>query len=128
VPPRWPPRPWSLDPLDALPDVRDGLTRLERVVLTVLHETQRERNGRNVPTAMLYGRVAERIPISVDELQRVLQRLGAAQHGAAVDPARTRVRGDPPAGGARSGEDHHPTREAGADAMASVPGEERGGE
>lgn len=91
VPQRWPPPPWSLDPLDVLPDVRDGLTRLERVVLTVLHETQRERGGRNVPTAMLYGRVVERIPVSVDELQRVLQRLGATQHGAAVDPARLRA-------------------------------------
>jgi hypothetical protein len=60
---------------DNLPDVRDGLTRLERVVLYVLHETQRERGGRNVPTAMLYGRVVEHINISEQELQRVLQRL-----------------------------------------------------
>ena len=37
----------------ALPDVRDGLTREERVVLYVLHQTQKERGGRNVPTAML---------------------------------------------------------------------------
>jgi hypothetical protein len=71
--------------------VRDGLTRLERVVLTVLHETQRELGGRNVPTAMLYGRVVERIPVGVDELQRVLQRLGAGQHGPSVDPARHRA-------------------------------------
>ena len=40
-----------------IPDVRDGLTREERVVLHVLHETQKERGGRNVPTAMLWGRV-----------------------------------------------------------------------
>ena len=60
---------------DNLPDVRDGLTRLERVVLYVLHETQRERGGRNVPTAMLYGRVVEHINISEQELQRVLQRM-----------------------------------------------------
>lgn len=60
---------------DNLPDVRDGLTRLERIVLHVLHETQRERGGRNVPTAMLYGRVVEHINISEQELQRVLQRL-----------------------------------------------------
>jgi hypothetical protein len=87
VPPRWLSRPPRRDPEDALPDVRDGLTRLERVVLTVLHETQRELGGRNVPTAMLYGRVAERMPVGVEELQRVLQRLGAGPHGAAVDPA-----------------------------------------
>lgn len=64
-----------LDPIDRIPDVRDGLTRVERVVLYVLHQTQKERGGRNVPTAMLYGRVVEHIDISVDELQRVLQRL-----------------------------------------------------
>jgi DNA gyrase/topoisomerase IV subunit A len=64
-----------LDPIDRIPDVRDGLTRVERVVLYVLHQTQIERGGRNVPTAMLYGRVVEHIDISVDELQRVLQRL-----------------------------------------------------
>ena len=49
------------NPLDDLPDVRDGLTRVERVILYVLWETQRERGDRNVPTAMLYGRVVERI-------------------------------------------------------------------
>lgn len=64
-----------LDPMDRIPDVRDGLTRVERVVIYVLHQTQKERGGRHVPTAMLYGRVVEHIDISVDELQRVLQRL-----------------------------------------------------
>jgi len=63
------------NPYDDLPDVRDGLTRKERVVLWVLHQTQAERGGRNVPTAMLYGRVVEHIDMSVDELQRILQRL-----------------------------------------------------
>lgn len=63
-------------PHDQLPDVRDGLTRLERIVLTVLAEAERERGGRNVPTAMLYGRVLERIDISEAELQVCLQRLG----------------------------------------------------
>lgn len=60
---------------DGIPDVHDGLTRVERVVLYVLHQTQRELKGRNVPTAMLYGRVVEHVDISVAELQRVLQRL-----------------------------------------------------
>ena len=63
--------------LDALPDVRDGLTRVERVVLWQLGEIQKERHGRDVPTAMLYGRVVEHVDMSVDELQRILQRLGA---------------------------------------------------
>lgn len=60
---------------DRIPDVRDGLTRVERVVLHQLHLLQEERGGRNVPTAMLYGRVVEHVNLSVDELQRTLQRL-----------------------------------------------------
>ena len=64
-----------LGPNDLIPDVRDGLTRVERVILYVLSETQKERKGRNVPTAMLYGRVVEYVDISVGEFQRVLQRL-----------------------------------------------------
>ncbi|MDX1800879.1 MAG: hypothetical protein R3303_08135 [Marinobacter sp.] len=67
------------NPIDTLPDVRDGLTRLDRTVLYVLRETERERNGRSVPTAMLYGRVLEYVNISEAELQAVLQRLGV-QH------------------------------------------------
>jgi len=66
---------WNRVPRDHLPDVRDGLTRLERVILLELHRTQQELHGRNVPTAMLYGRVVEHINVSVSEFQRVLQRL-----------------------------------------------------
>jgi hypothetical protein len=62
-------------PFDRIPDVRDGLTRIERIVLYCLHEAQRELGGRNVATAMLYGRVVEHVNISVEELQRVLGRL-----------------------------------------------------
>jgi hypothetical protein len=62
---------------DDIPDIRDGLTRKERIVLTVLHETQRERGGRNVPTPMLWGRVCEHFYISPDELSAMLARLGA---------------------------------------------------
>ena len=58
-----------------IPDVRDGLTRVERVILYCLHQCQNERNGRNVPTVMLYGRVVEHIDISEQELVGVLQRL-----------------------------------------------------
>jgi hypothetical protein len=60
---------------DDLPDARDGLTRLERIILWQLDEAQKERGGQNVPTAMLYGRVVEHIDVSVEEFQRVLQRL-----------------------------------------------------
>ena len=62
-------------PYDDIPDVRDGLTRKERVILYVLDKTQKEMKGRNVPTAMLYGRVLEYMDMSVDELQAILQRL-----------------------------------------------------
>ena len=60
-----------------IPDVRDGLTHQERVVLHVLHETQKERGGRNVPTAMLWGRVCEHFYISPEDLSAMLARLGA---------------------------------------------------
>jgi hypothetical protein len=62
---------------DVLPDVRDGLTRKERVVLYVLHRTQRERGDRNVPTAMVWGRVCEHFYISPQDLSEMLARLGA---------------------------------------------------
>jgi hypothetical protein len=64
-------------PRDVLPDVRDGLTERERVVLYVLHEAQRERGDRNVPTAMLWGRVCEHFYIAPEELSAMLARLGA---------------------------------------------------
>jgi hypothetical protein len=62
---------------DVIPDVRDGLTREERVVLYVLHETQKERGGRDVPTVMLWGRVCEHFYISPEDLSAMLARLGA---------------------------------------------------
>lgn len=62
--------------IENIPDVRDGLTRLDRIVLYVLRETEVERDGRSVPTAMLYGRVLEYVNISEAELQAALQRLG----------------------------------------------------
>ena len=62
-------------PDHALPDARDGLTRVERVVLWKLSELQREREGRHVPTALRYGRVVEHVNISEAELTRTLQRL-----------------------------------------------------
>ena len=61
----------------ALPDVRDGLTREERVVLWVLNETQKERGGRSVPTTMLWGRICEHFYISPEDLSAMLGRLGA---------------------------------------------------
>jgi len=62
---------------DDIPDVRDGLTRRERLVLHVLHEAQKERGERSVPTAMLWGRVCEYFYISPEDLTAMLARLGA---------------------------------------------------
>ena len=61
--------------LDTLPDVRDGLTRKERIVLYCIDQIQKERGGRHVPTVMLYGRVVEHENMSEHELQHILQRL-----------------------------------------------------
>lgn len=62
---------------ESVPDARDGLNRRERIVLYVLHQTQKERGDRNVPTAMLWGRVCEYFYISPEELSEMLARLGA---------------------------------------------------
>lgn len=66
---------------EAIPDVRDGLTRSERLILHVLNETRKERGGRDVPTVMLYGRVLEYINISEEELHLYLDRLGVRGDG-----------------------------------------------
>lgn len=66
---------------EAIPDVRDGLTRTERLILYVLSETRKELGGRNVPTVMLYGRVVEYINITEQELHLYLDRLGVKGDG-----------------------------------------------
>jgi hypothetical protein len=63
------------DSRDYLPDVADGLTHRERVVLWCLKELQEERSGRHVPIGMLYGSVVEHVNLSVDEMQSILVRL-----------------------------------------------------
>jgi hypothetical protein len=63
------------DSRDYLPDVRDGLTHRERLVLKCLYNLQQERNGRDVPTGMLYGTVVEYVDMSVEEMQSILIRL-----------------------------------------------------
>lgn len=59
----------------SLRDARDGLTRLERIILWQLHEAQRDLGRDSVPTALLYGRVVEHVNVSVEEFQAVMQRL-----------------------------------------------------
>jgi hypothetical protein len=65
---------------DRIPDVRDGLTREQRVVLYVLNQLQQERGDRNVPTAMLWGRVCEYFYISPEDLTEMLAQLGARRY------------------------------------------------
>ena len=68
----------DLDPrCQHIADVHDGLTREERVVLFVLHQAQKERGDRNVPTAMLWGRPCEYFYISPEDLSEMVARLGA---------------------------------------------------
>ena len=55
---------------DRIPDVRDGLTREQRVVLYVLSQLQKERGDHNVPTTLLWGRVCEYFYISPEDSPR----------------------------------------------------------
>lgn len=66
------------DLIDTLPSAGDGLNRKERVIVYCLKQAQEELNGRNVPTLLLYGRVAEYVDISQGEFQEILQRLVGA--------------------------------------------------
>jgi hypothetical protein len=63
-----------------IPDARDGLTQLERIILWQLREAQRELGRDSVPTALLYGRVVEHVNVSVEEFQLVLSRLVGARY------------------------------------------------
>jgi len=58
---------------DWIPDARDGLCRVERVVLHELAALQRERGG-SVPSALLYGRIADKVDLTPEEMQELLAR------------------------------------------------------
>lgn len=73
--PHRPTRPLDEDVADVLPDARDGLRRLERIILWQLREAQQELGRESIPTAMLYGRVVEHIDVSIEEFQSVLNRI-----------------------------------------------------
>lgn len=65
-----------------MPDMRDGFTRLQRVILVELQKLQEERGGRGAPTLMLYGRVLETVDVSKDQFQAALRSLmGATMRG-----------------------------------------------
>ena len=55
-----------------LPDVRDGLTELERVTLYVMYEAKKEYGERMIPTALLWGRVSEYLDVSPAEVTAAL--------------------------------------------------------
>ena len=69
------------DPRDDLPDIRDGLTHRERIVLQCLYDLQQERGGRHVPTGMLYGTVGEHVDMSVEEMQSIMVRISLMTAG-----------------------------------------------
>ena len=60
-----------------IPDVRDGLTELERIILFELYDLRKEYGDRFIPTILLWGRVVEKLGCEQDEVQRALATLGA---------------------------------------------------
>ncbi len=66
--------PENPDPYLNIPDVRDGLTRLERTVLYVMYEARKEYGERMIPTVLLYGRVVELLDVSWEDFMGALQR------------------------------------------------------
>jgi len=65
----------DINTLNAVPNVRDGLTRKQRTILYCLHQTQKEFGDRMVPTITLYGRVLEYTDISKEEFQTLLTQM-----------------------------------------------------
>jgi hypothetical protein len=59
--------------MDNIPDVRDGLTRLERTILYVLYELRKEVGDRHVSTFLVWGRVVEYLDVSKEEFTAALQ-------------------------------------------------------
>ena len=57
-----------------LPDVRDGLTHRERIVLWCLHELRMEHGDGQIPTGMLYGSVFEHVNMTVGDMKSTLVR------------------------------------------------------
>jgi hypothetical protein len=64
----------NLDSYLNIPDVRDGLTQLERTILHVLYEARKEYGDRMIPMPLLYGRIVEKLDVSWEDFIRVLER------------------------------------------------------
>jgi hypothetical protein len=58
-----------------IPDVRDGLTELERIILYELYDLRKEYGDRFIPTILLWGRVVEKLDCSQAEVQHALSGL-----------------------------------------------------
>ncbi len=71
---------------DEIPDVRDGLSREERVVVWVLRRAAADRKGRGVRAAMLYGRVLEYADMSIAEFMQIVERLSDIRYPLVVKP------------------------------------------
>lgn len=61
--------------LNLLPDVRDGLNRVQRIVLMELDKARKESRRSFVPAPMLYGRVLEHVDLSEAQFRAVLDSL-----------------------------------------------------
>lgn len=68
-----------------IPDVRDGLTEVERTILFVMHEARKEFGDRSVPTVLLFGRVQELLDLSWEEFQKSLGRFSGQPRDQTLD-------------------------------------------
>jgi hypothetical protein len=59
----------------SIPDVRDGLTELERTILYTLYEARKEYGDRHIPVALIWGRVVERLDVSHDAFMKTLRKV-----------------------------------------------------
>ena len=57
-----------------LPDVRDGLSHRERIVLWCLFELRKEHGDRRIAAGLLYGSVVDHVNMSVEETRSILGR------------------------------------------------------
>jgi len=62
-----------------IPDVRDGLTEVERTILLVMHEARKEYGDRTIPTVLIYGRVVELLDLSWEDFHQTLVKLSSIQ-------------------------------------------------
>ncbi|HEY3873956.1 MAG TPA: hypothetical protein VGM92_00635 [Candidatus Kapabacteria bacterium] len=70
----------------SIPDVRDGLTEVERTILLVMHEARKEYGERSIPTVLIYGRVVELLDLSWEEFQKSLGRFSGQAFEKSAEP------------------------------------------